>query len=474
MSDEMEKLTQSEEAVSQKPDYVSEIISILESNLPKEELSLSLRAFHEADLADALEGLNKDDRLKLYRILGDEMVSEIFSYLEDVEEYIEELSLNRAADIIEEMDASEALDVLEELDEEKREQIIELLDEESLKEIELIDAYDEDQIGSKMTTNFVTIGQSFTIKEATKSVITQAAENDNISTVYVVNADQTFFGATTLRDLVIARGSDSLLSIVTTAYPFFYADEQVDECIERLKDLSEDSIPILSRDNKILGVITGQELVEVVDEELSDDYAKLAGLTEEEDLDEPVLTSVKKRLPWLLILMGLGLLVSTVIGTFDPIINAIPFIFYFQTLILNMSGNSGTQSLAVTIRVIAQDGGRKKWQLVAKELKVGLLNGLMVGLLTAAVTALYMWLLKDLTFTTSLAISGCIGLSLMTAMIVSSLSGSLIPILFKKLNIDPAVASGPMITTLNDLIAASVYYGLCYLFIIRIFTLYGL
>ena len=214
----------------------------------------------------------------------------------------------------------------------------------------------------------------------------------------------------------------------------------------------------------------------MVDEELAEDYAKFAGLTEEEDLSQPAIKSVAKRIPWLIILMGLGLVVSSVIGLFDPVINAIPYIFYFQTLILNMSGNCGTQSLAVTIRVLTSEDLTKadKWRLIFKEFKVGLINGFVVGLLTTLATAIYMWLAKDMIVAQSFAIAGCIGLSLMVAMMVSSLSGTTIPLLLKKAKVDPAVASGPMITTLNDLIAASVYYGLAYLFIIGIFSMYTL
>ena len=473
---EEEKVVNTAEAEIIQRNYVEEIVTLITTEKDLSALKEQLGDYHESDVADALPLLTKQDRLKLYKLLGDEAVSEIFAYLEDPQEYFEELSTEKLADIIEEMDASDAVDVLDELESDMREQIIELLDEESAKDIELITAYDEDKIGSKMSTNYVAVEQSFSIKQAMRSVIAQAAENDNISTVYVTDENGVYAGAFSLRDLVIARSTASLDDIIVKAYPHFYADDLVSNCVERLKDLSEDSIPILSDKNRILGVITALELVEVVDEELAEDYAKFAGLTEEEDLTQPAIKSVAKRIPWLIILMGLGLIVSSVIGLFDPIINAIPYIFYFQTLILNMSGNCGTQSLAVTIRVLTSEEltAKSKWRLIFKEFKVGLINGFVIGLLTMLVTALYLWLGKDMVITQSFAISGCIGLSLMTAMIVSSLSGTVIPLLLKKAKVDPAVASGPMITTLNDLIAASVYYGLAYLFIIGIFGMYAL
>ena len=145
-----------------------------------------------------------------------------------------------------------------------------------------------------------------------------------------------------------------------------------------MKDYAEDSIPVLDENDEILGVITSQDIVEVVDDEMGDDYAKLAGLTAEEDLKEPLKESMKKRLPWLIILLGLGMVVSSVVGIFEKVVTALPIIMCFQSLILDMAGNVGTQSLAVTIRVLMDENltGTQKFKLVAKEMKVGFFNGL--------------------------------------------------------------------------------------------------
>lgn len=476
--EELEKENRIEEKEeSLKRDFVKEIGDLLSGDLPPEELKDKLSDYHESDIAEVIPSLTKDERLKLYKILGNEAVSEIFAYLDDVESFIEELSSSAAADIIEEMDASDAIDVLDELDEDKREEIIGLMDEDAAKDIQLIDAYDENLIGSQMSTNFVTVYDTDTIKQATKSVIEQAAENDNISTVYVIKKeDDTYYGATTLRDLVVARSNVDLKDITMTAYPYFYADEPIADCIEELKDLSEDSIPILSKDNKILGVITGTELVDVVDQELGDDYAKFAGLTAEEDLNEPVLKSIGKRIPWLIILMGLGLIVSTVVGVFDPIIVAIPLLFPFQSMIFDMSGNSGTQSLSVTIRVITSEdlSFKEKLKFILKELRIGLINGAILCGIAFVFASAYLMFLRGLPTPNAFAIAGCIGATIMVAIIFSSLGGTLLPMMFKKLKIDPAVASGPMITTLNDLVSAVVYYGLAYLIIIKTLGLYAL
>ncbi len=474
MNEEREEFTVSEEEVSiQKRDFRKELSVILNSDAPPDELRDKLNDYHDNDIAAVLAELSPERRRALYRILDDERISEIFAYLDDVEDYVNELDYEKAADIIEQMDADDAIDVLDELDDDRREAIIELMDAEARKDINLIDSYEDNEIGSKMTTNFVSVKKSFTIKQATASLIEQAADNDNITTIYATEDDGTFYGAIELRDLIRARAGGNLSDIISTSYPFVYAREEIDDCIEALKDYSEDSIPVLNSDNVLIGIITATDIVEVVDDEMGEDYAKLAGLTEESDLDESVFTGMKKRLPWLLILLGLGLLVSGVVGAFEKVISGLTLIVCFQSLILDMAGNVGTQSLAVTIRVLMDENlrFREKISLVFKEVRIGALNGLILGSLSFAAIGLYIHAAKHAAWGTAFLISGCIGVSLMTAMLVSSAVGTVIPMFFKAIKVDPAVASGPLITTVNDLVAITAYYGLSWILLIDVFNI---
>ncbi len=258
-----------------------------------------------------------------------------------------------------------------------------------------------------------------------------------------------------------------------TSYPYVYANEQIDDCLGRIKDYSEDSIPVLDSDNKLIGVLTSQDVMELVDDEMGEDYAKLAGLSAEEDLKEPLKESIKKRLPWLVVLLGLGMVVSSVVGVFEGVVAQLPLIIAFQSLILDMAGNVGTQSLAVTIRILMDENvsGKQKFILVTKEARVGLTNGLILGILSFIFIGLYLVALKNQVVTAAFAISACIGIALLLAMILSSLSGTLIPLMFKKLKVDPAVASGPLITTINDLVAVVTYYGLAWILLINVLQL---
>lgn len=462
-----------EDYIPERPDYEKELTDILRSNAPDDYIREKFEDYHENDIADILEDLTPEERKKLYRILGDELTSEIFAYVEDVGKYIEEMDAEKAADIIESMDADDAVDVLDELDDGKSEEIFQLMNEDAREDVKLIHSYDEDEIGSRMTTNFIEIQRGSTIRQAMRELVTQAAENDNISTLYVSDTDGTFYGAIDLKDLIIAREYMNLEDLIQTSYPYVYAKENINECIEELKDYSEDSIPVLDNDKHIIGVITSQDIVEVVDEEMGEDYAKLAGLTAEEDLQEPLRESIKKRMPWLIVLLFLGLLVSSVVGIFEKVVAELTLIVCFQSLILDMAGNVGTQSLAVTIRVLMDEdiSGKEKLQLIAKEMKIGFCNGTILGILSFICIGIFIAVVKGKGFYFGFAVSGCIGVALLVAMVISSMVGTVIPILFHKIKIDPAVASGPLITTVNDLVAVVTYYGMAWLLLIDVLHL---
>lgn len=452
-----------------KESYVQEIIDLIRRERKEEGLLKQLERYHENDIAEALELLTGEERKRLYRILGPERISEIFSYLDDASSYLEEMELANATEIIGNMDSDDAVDVLENMDEEVQKKIVSLLNAESSRDIKLIRSYDEDEIGSKMTTNYIEIKKGLNVKQAMKELISQAEDNDNIYTVYVCNNDGSFYGALDLKDLITAREHTDLQALISNAYPFVRDHEKVADCLEKIKGYAEDSIPVLNDKNQILGVITSQDIIEVVDDELGDDYAKLAGLTAEEDLNENLFESMKKRLPWLVVLLALGIGVSSVVGIFEQVVAQIAIIVCFQSLILDMAGNVGTQSLAVTIRVL-MDGHLKtsqKLQLVFKEMRVGLCNGLVLGILSFVFIGAYIWQMKNYDVFFAFTVSLCVGAALMAAMVVSSMIGTIVPMFFHRIHIDPAVASGPLITTINDLVAVISYYGLAWGLLIK-------
>ncbi|MCD8015209.1 MAG: magnesium transporter [Lachnospiraceae bacterium] len=456
-------------------DYKSEIIAIIRSNISPVLLRSRLEDYHENDLAEALSDLSSVEQKKLFRILDQNLLSDIFEHTDesDTIRYLDEMEVKKAAGILSKMETDSVVDILRAIPREKRLLIMGLMDEEARNDISVISVFDDDEIGSRMTTNFICFRENLTIKQAMHALIEQAENNDNITTLFTTAEDGTFFGAIDLKDLIIARQDARLEDLISTSYPYVYGHTSIDDCIEKLKDYSEDSIPVLSEENRLLGVITSQNIVELVDDEMGEDYAKFAGLTAEEDLKEPLPESMKKRLPWLCILLILGMLVSSVVGVFEAVVSQLTIIMCFQSLILDMAGNVGTQSLAVTIRVLMDETltARQKIALVWKEMRVGLCNGLILGSISVLIVGLYIWLLKGTAPGFAFAVSGCVGFSLMAAMLISSMVGTCIPMFFDHIHVDPAVASGPLITTVNDLVAVVTYYGLSWLLLIQVMRL---
>ena len=460
----------------QKKNYVQEILDIIHSGLPQAELAEKLSDYHENDLADALADLTAEERRKLYAILGVEQVAEIFSYLDDAEPYLKELPPEEAAQVVSHMDSDDAVDALDDLEEEDKEKIVhqmDKVDKDAADDVKLLLSYDEDEIGSCMTTNYIYIRKDMTIRQAMSELVKQAGENDNISTLYVVDENERFYGAIDLKDLIVARAEDNLEKLIARSYPYVTDHEKISDCIDRIVDYAERSLPVLDENGKLLGIITSADVVELVDDQMGDDYAKLGGLTSEEDLNEGVFQSVKKRLPWLVALLFLGMLVSSVVGAFESVVAVLPIVICFQSMVLDMAGNVGTQSLAVTIRVLVDENltTSKKLHLLFKEMRVGLVNGALLAVMALGFLGVYIHLFKAYAWGQAFLLSGCVGISLIVAMVISSLVGTVIPMLFHKIHIDPAVASGPLITTINDLVAVVVYYGLAMIVLIDMFHL---
>ena len=439
-----------------------EIKKLIQENRTDKKISEVLSDYHENDIAELLENLSRAERKRIYHVLGIAKTAKVFPYFDEPQQYIEELSVEDAAAIVSLMDSDDAVDILEQLDPGKKTRIVEKLQGSIAQDVKMLLSYDEKEIGSYMTTNYVCIQEGLSVRQAMSELVRQAGVHDNIMTMYVVDADGCFAGAIDLKKLILARENDDLRDIILRSYPNV-------EAHEKIADYAEDSIPVLDSSRRLLGVITSEDLVEIVDNELGEDYAKLAGLTAEEDLRETTGRSMKKRLPWLIVLLGLGMLVSSVVGVFEGVVAALPIVICFQSLVLDMAGNVGTQSLAVTIRVLMDENvtGRQKMMLLGKEMKIGLLNGGLLGILALVLLGVYVHVFKGYAWAGAFAVSGCVGISLVLAMMVSSMVGTVIPMFFHKIKVDPAVASGPLITTVNDLVAVVTYYGLAFLFLVK-------
>lgn len=442
-------------------EFEKEIIAAVKSGYSSEKLREVLDDYHDNDIARALPSLTPRERKILYVALGDDRISDVFSYIDDPEQFVDEMSDAKVADIVENMDSDDAADVLGELDEERQKDIINLMDAESARDLKLINDYEEDEVGSRMTNDYVSVDAACTVKEAMKAVIGEAAENDNISTVFVTR-NGVFAGAFKLKDLVIARSTTPLEDIIVSSFPYLYASDKISDVLADLKSYAEECVPVLDSDNRLIGALTSADVIEAVDDEMSEDYAKLAGLAAQTEENEKVGTAMLKRLPWLIVLLVLDLFIGAYTGIFEAIIVGVPFLVCFQQMISGMSGNVGTQSLAVAVRILSGGDTDDKTlrKMVGKELAVGFFNGAVIGFFSMIAVALFSYLTAASgNLSVSLTAGLCVGLAMVTSTTISALTGTLIPLFFFKVKIDPAVASGPLITTVNDLAAISVYYG---------------
>ncbi len=320
-----------------------------------------------------------------------------------------------------------------------------------------------------MTRDYVSVQEGASVREAMRSLVRQAGERENVSTIYVVDAAGILTGSIELARLIRAREGDSLASVTERDVPAVNAGEDAADCAARLRALGAEGAPVVDGMGRLRGALTAVELARIESGAMDEDYARLGGLTEGEDLCEPLRASVRKRLPWLLALLALGLVVSSVVGAFEQVVSRLPLIISFQSLVLDMAGNVGTQSLAVTIRVLTdrRAGRAQKLRLLAKETRVGAANGLALAVLSVAFIGLYLVLFKGQDAALALSVAFCTSVALAVSIVLSSAAGTVIPLVFDRLHIDPAVASGPLITTVNDLIAVVTYYGLAWLLLMR-------
>ncbi|MBQ3095453.1 MAG: magnesium transporter [Clostridia bacterium] len=324
----------------------------------------------------------------------------------------------------------------------------------------------EETVGARMSGNYIALPRSCSVREAMRRLVAGAAEYDNISTLFLTESDGRLCGTLELKDLIIAREGTSLNSLADPDFIYVFAEESFSDAAARLRDADVASVPVLESSGFLCGVLLPDDIAELREEAIEEDYARLAALSPEEPLRETVFSDVGRRLPWLIVLLGLGLAVSAVASLFSQIAAEFSVLISFQSLILGMAGNAGTQSLAVTVRELSGPYA-PGLSLLWRELRVGLTGGLILGILSVLCIGGGLSLFSSHSTALSFTVALCAALSLIFSIVLSSLCGSAVPLLFSRIGIDPAVASGPLITTTSDLVAVVSYYGSAWLLLSR-------
>lgn len=447
---------------------IKELLHHRENN---EEIKALLTEYHPYDIAQMLGELNDSERQELYEILEEEDLADILSYIDEDEaaEYIQEMSYTQGADVLTEMDPDDAADILNEIEEDSDvSTYLEQMEPEAAEEVKYLQSHEEGSAGAIMSTDFIKIESGTDVKDATKILGYEANETEVIDPLFVCKGDE-LIGVLKLQDLITARTPKKVDEIMDTAFIYGEVTEDAIEVAKKIKYYSIFALPILDQ-GRLVGIVTMDDALDVATESISEDYAKMAAVSSEEP-DSSVLKNILKRVPWLMLLLFISLLISNVTAKFEDIISSVTVLWFFNTMILDMAGNAGTQTLAVAVRHLGRNelnGFKRSASYVLRELLVTFINSLILGVFSFAISFLF---IKILHYDESINIvPTClvISSSLSITLVLTGILGSIVPILMNKVKIDPATASGPVITTINDILALVVYFGLASAFLDKI------
>ncbi|HLQ95498.1 MAG TPA: magnesium transporter [Pseudogracilibacillus sp.] len=412
-------------------------------------------ALHPYDQAVFFMEQKQDNRMRIYAFLSPKEMSDIMENidLQSTEKYITEMDSNFASMILAEMAVDDAVDILQELTKDEVASFLTIMDHEPANEIKDLLHYEEKTAGSIMTTEYVSFMENNTKATTLQEMKELAPDAETIYYTYVLDENKKLAGVLSLRNLIVAEDDEVVGDIMSDNVVSVPVGMDQEEVAKMIRDYDFLALPVVDFQNHLLGIITVDDILDVMEEEASDDYSKLAAVSDVDVTATSPFIAAKMRLPWLIILLFLGMITASLIGSFEETLEQVPIVAIFIPLIAGMAGNAGTQSLAVAVRGIAMGNYGKEAHLkfMLREITTGVLVGGVCGIVV--ILMIFFW--KGNIFLGIL-----VGIAILATLTVATLSGALIPIAMDKLKIDPAVASGPFITTLNDITSVIIYFGL--------------
>ena len=454
--------------------FQQEIITIFQSDLSLQDKREKLDLYHDLELAQTIMVLEPSLRLSMTQLLPDEMIAHILVQLspEDANIIVRELPKSSLSSILNAIQPDDLADILQAMEE--RDERITYLSYVDIKKRQIIRnllEYDDKVVGSIMNTNYVALQKTMTVKQAIKELVKVAPTVEFINNLYVIDNGR-LVGVLSLKE-IMAHGNlpdvmiNDIMSVnLITVEPMTPNEEAIIE----MQNYDFMLLPVVDKSGHMMGIVSFDDMDDIINEESDEDYSRLAGISDVnlDEKGETILISVKKRIPWLIILLFINLFTSTIIAGYEHVLVQITTLAIFMPLILNMAGNSGTQSLGVIIRLFATNQLTEKssvWKHLLRELVTGLFNGLVIGILLFGIV-IGLRMLDGSSFQVVLPFALVISLSIFVALAVSTLAGAIIPLIMKLCKIDPAVASGPFITTVNDIISLLLYFGLASAFLL--------
>ena len=428
-------------------------------NYTQEELEEKIEDIHPADVLDLLHD-NEDDFFKILKRLPDWFIAAILEEEDDEEKYeiLKKFSENKQKKILGEMSSDELTDLVGVLDEEEIKDVLKKINEEDRKDVYKLLSYEPDTAGGIMATEFVSIRENKTIEKTLRYLQKEAPDAESAYYLYVINKENVLKGVVSLRDIVCNDFDTKISEITNTnviSVPYYMDQEEVASKFEKYGFMT---MPVVDENNKILGIVTVDDIVEVMQEETTEDIHRLGGVDEEEKVDGSLRDSVKSRLPWLIVNLITAILAASVVGAFEGTISQVVTLATFMPIVAGMGGNAGTQSLTIVVRGIAlgeldKDNGMR---IFIKELLVGLVTGIVIGAIIAVLG--FIW---ERNFVFGIVI----GVAMILNMMVATMSGFIVPVILKKLKVDPALASAVFVTTVTDVLGFFFFLGLATMFI---------
>ncbi|TXN37318.1 magnesium transporter [Flagellimonas hymeniacidonis] len=416
-------------------------------------LRLMMKEFHYADIAEIAEELTKDEATYLIKLLDSEKTSDILAEMdEDLREgVLKNLSAKEIASELEELDTDDAADIVNELPDEIVQQVIsEIEDKEHAKGIVELLRYDEDTAGGLMAKELVKVRESWNVLTCVKEMRAQAENVTRVHSIYVVDDEDKLKGRLSLKDLLTTSTKTHIKDVYIAKVDHVNVNEKSEDVAKIMSKYDLEAIPVVDEIGRLVGRITIDDIVDVIKEEADKDYQLAAGISQDVEADDSIWELTRARLPWLILGLFGGLGAAAIMGGFEEMISKHAILFFFTPLIAAMAGNVGVQSSAIIVQGLANDDlkGSISNRLV-KEMLLALLNGIILAVLLLIFT----WIWKG-DFLTALAIS----ISLVVVIIVAGIIGTFIPLFLEKRGIDPAIATGPFITTSNDIFGILIYF----------------
>jgi magnesium transporter len=440
-------------------DFIEEIQELIASD-NREAVVNSLNKLHEADIAEILDVVSMEEAKYIFRLLEDERASDVLVELEeDIRlKFLKALSAKEIAEQMDNMDSDDAADIMAEMPEEKQEAVIQQIeDPQQAIDIASLMQYEENTAGAIMGTELICVNENWTTDQCIEEMRIQAEDVQYIYTVYVVDNDKRLTGMLSLKSLLFAKRGTLVKDIYIENVRSVNSDESTEEVASMMQKYDFVALPVLNPDRILIGRITIDDVVDIIQEEAEKDYQMASGISENVESSDSVFALTRARLPWLIVGLVGGVLGAKVIGLFEGQLGQFPEMALFIPLIAAMAGNVGVQSSAIVVQGIASNNIDLSGIVgkLFKEFRVALLNGIVCAILIF----LFIFLVDS-----DLKLGLTVGLSLLAVIIFAGIFGTLVPLLLHKRNIDPALATGPFITTSNDVIGLFLYLYIGYLF----------